>query len=207
MPLDVFEDVEQRRRRGRLVAVHLRPQQHAGRPRANRDVIDRPPLERLADLLEREQPRRRGHDLVQPLHDLCMIEQRRQRRRHMFGVPNPRQLRRRNGRLLRPSDGPCEGQRQHQAQAEGQRESCQVHGVLIAGTRDPGPGRPGAGLGTRDQKLGTGTARGPNRQLRTLRAGNGISDNPSAGNYGSEPGTLPTAQHSAPVPARVPGPK
>ena len=40
VPLEVLEEVEQRRRGGRLVAVHLRPEQHAERPVPDSNVID-----------------------------------------------------------------------------------------------------------------------------------------------------------------------
>ncbi len=48
----VVGDVEQRGGRRRLVAVHLRPEQHAPLPRAHGEQMDGAPLDRAADLLE-----------------------------------------------------------------------------------------------------------------------------------------------------------
>ena len=47
-------DVEQGRRRRRLVAVHLRPQQDLALAPSEGRQVDRPPLERLADALDGE---------------------------------------------------------------------------------------------------------------------------------------------------------
>ena len=102
MALEVVEHVEQRRGRRRLVAVHLRPQQHAERTGAGRDHVDRAPFERGADALEDEPVRIRLRDRLQAALDLVVIEERRQRRRHVLGVPDPRELLRRDGRDLRP---------------------------------------------------------------------------------------------------------
>ena len=54
MPLEVVEDVEERRRRGRLVAVHLRPEQDAERAGTDGHHVDRAAFERLAHALEDE---------------------------------------------------------------------------------------------------------------------------------------------------------
>ena len=48
----VIGDVEQRRGRRRLVAVHLRPEQHAPLPGAHGEEMDGAPLDGAADLLE-----------------------------------------------------------------------------------------------------------------------------------------------------------
>ena len=51
---ELLEDVKERRRGRGLVAVHLRPEQHALRARPQRQHLDGPPLEGAAHLLERQ---------------------------------------------------------------------------------------------------------------------------------------------------------
>ena len=166
MPLDVLEDVEERRRRGRLVAVHLRPQQHAGRPRANRDVMDRPPLERLADLLEREQPRRRGHDLVQPLarplHDRAAAAMAATHVRCPKSAPA-------RGDGMDASCARVTGLARDSVSTR-LRQKVNANRVKCMGPcRDSGPGTRAPGRTRPGSETWTGR-RGPNRQLRTLRA-------------------------------------
>jgi hypothetical protein len=57
MRADVLEQIEERRRGGGLIAVHLGPEQHAVWPAADTHVIDRPSLERFARLFHLEELR------------------------------------------------------------------------------------------------------------------------------------------------------
>ena len=92
MAPDVFEHVEQRGRRRRLVAVHLRPEQDGHRPAAGADgVIERPSSESPIFSWENSSGSSR-RQRVEALDDLCVIEERRQRRRHVLSLPGAREV-------------------------------------------------------------------------------------------------------------------
>jgi hypothetical protein len=98
--LEVLEHVEERGRGRRLVAVHLRPQQNAERTGAGGEHVDRSSLAGGADALEDEPRRIRLRDRLEPPLDLVVFQKRRQRGRHMLGVPDAREILRRDGRGL-----------------------------------------------------------------------------------------------------------
>ena len=84
MPLKILVQVEKRRRRRRLVAVHLRPHQDHERAGAEGHFVDFAAFERLPHFADAQQVARERAD---PALYLGVIDQRRDRRRHVLGVP------------------------------------------------------------------------------------------------------------------------
>jgi hypothetical protein len=84
---DEIEKIEERHRRGGLVAVHLRPQQDAERSASEGDVIDRAAFDRGADRLGRDQIGRGLPQAVDGSDNVRVAHQRRRWQRKVLGVP------------------------------------------------------------------------------------------------------------------------
>ena len=70
----------------RLVAVHLRPEQHAPRPGADRRQIDRPAFDRFGKLFDRQPAAGRVGQFLEDALDVASTQRRRIDRRHAKSI-------------------------------------------------------------------------------------------------------------------------
>ncbi len=123
------KDVEQRAGGGRLVAVHLRPQQHVHRAAPEPHVVDGAAFDRLADRLHFVEPFAALDRLVEVDEQAAVIEQRGRAVVDVLGLPHLRDAQRVPLEVLRRGSGRAREAQENDEQGEGEAE------LVIAGTR------------------------------------------------------------------------